>query len=648
MENNRIRELIELLNNASRAYYQENREIMSDFEYDRLYDELLELEKNGTVYSDSPTQRVGYELLTELRKVNHGSRMLSLDKTKETEKLISFLGDKEGILSWKLDGLTIVLSYKDGELFQGVTRGNGEVGEDITHNAKTFRNIPLKIPYKGELVVRGEAIIRFSDFEKINEELSADEKYKNPRNLCSGTVRQLNSEICGKRNIRFYAFSLVEPVLESEKRSESLKYLSELGFETVESVLVNAQNVAGIVEEFKNKINDNNFASDGLVLSYNDEAYGKSLGTTSKFPRDSIAYKWQDDVAETSLLNILWNPSRTGLINPIAEFSPVELEGTTVSRASVHNLSIVEGLKLGIGDRITVYKANMIIPQIADNLTKSGTVLPPEVCPACKNQTKIVEENGVKSVYCTSPQCPAKGIGQLTHFVSRDAMNIEGLSEQTLEKFVEAGILGDYPEIFEIGLHKEVITKIPGFGQKSYDNLIKSIEKSKNCRLHNFIYALGIPQVGLSNAKLLCKHFGYDLDKMIEAQASEIEEIGGFGEVIANCVFDYFHDQKNIERLKKVLPYLNFEDTKQEKVEKDASILENKTFVITGDLNTFKNRNELVEKIEELGGKVSGSVSKKTDYLINNDNESESSKNKKAKELGILIITENEFIKNFL
>lgn len=639
----KIKELTEFLNRAARVYEQEDREIISNFEYDRLYDELKKLEEEtGIVMSDSPTMRAGYEVLSELPKVRHESPMLSLDKTKEAEVLKEWLGDKEGLLSWKLDGLTIVLTYRDGSLFSAVTRGNGEVGEIITNNARVFKNVPLAIPYTGELILRGEAVIKYSDFEKINAEIEdVDAKYKNPRNLCSGSVRQLNNEITAKRNVHFFAFTLVRTGedIRFSTRSEQIAWLGMQGFDTVEERLVTADTVEEAVAYFADKITANDFPSDGLVLTYNDIAYGESLGRTSKFPRHSIAYKWQDEVRETTLLKVEWSPSRTGLINPIAVFEPVELEGTSVARASLHNISIMEGLELGIGDRITVYKANMIIPQLADNLTRSGHCPVPEVCPVCSQQTKIKDENGVKTLYCINEECPAKKIKQFTHFVSRDAMNIEGLSEATLEKLIDEKMIRELSDIFHIDRYREEIIQMEGFGEKSFRNLMDSIEKARKVSVAKFVYSLGIPNVGLSNAKLVCRHFGGRLEALRAAEKEEFVEIPGIGEVIADSIIAFFRKDANIAAVDDLLKEVAFAEE-----EESGEKLAGKTFVITGSVEHFANRNELKDVIEQQGGKVTGSVTAKTNYLINNDNLSGSSKNKKAKELGIPIITEEEFL----
>ncbi|NLK21156.1 MAG: NAD-dependent DNA ligase LigA [Epulopiscium sp.] len=641
----KMKELIRILNEASRAYYQEDKEIMSNQEYDRLYDELENLEKEtGIILADSPTQKIGYTLLSTLPKVRHTQRMLSLDKTKEISKLKSFLDNQRGIISWKLDGLTIVLTYRDGRLFQAVTRGNGEIGEDITNNAKVFKNIPLIIPFQGELIIRGEAVIKYSDFRKINEVLPPEEQYKNPRNLCSGSVRQLNNKITAKRNVYFFAFSLVAADHQNFKDSKlkQLDWLKNIGFDVVEHQEVFRGNIEKAVYQFEEKIGDNDFGSDGLVLTYDSLAYSESLGATAKFPRHSIAFKWADEMKETKLLYIQWNTSRTGLINPIAIFESVELEGTTVNRASVHNLSILEELKLGIGDIIKVYKANMIIPQVAENLTKSNNIEIPEKCPVCKGETEVRKIREGKALYCTNPNCHAQRIKILTHYVSRDAMNIEGFSEATIEKFVQRGFLEDFKDIYDLNSYEKEIKNMEGFGERSYQNLIHSIEKSKDVELPNFIYALGLNQVGLSNAKLLCKHFNYDLEKIMKADVDELKNIAGFGEIITHSIYSYFNQDENKKRIKVLNEILRIKGAKSKQ---EKQILEGLTFVITGEVAFHKNRKELKEKVESLGGKVTSAVTGKTNYLINNDIDSTSSKNKKAKELGVPIIKEEEFLK---
>ncbi|WP_317367607.1 NAD-dependent DNA ligase LigA [uncultured Tyzzerella sp.] len=638
----KIKQLVDKLNKARKAYYQESYEIMSDFEYDKLYDELEALEnKTGIVLSNSPTQQVGYIVLSELKKVKHNKKMLSLDKTKEISKIEDFLDVNEGLLSFKMDGLTIVLTYTNGTLVSAVTRGNGEIGEDITHNCKVFKNIPLKIPYKDELVIRGEALISFKDFETINENLDIEEKYKNPRNLCSGTVRQLNNEITKDRNVSFLAFSLVKCDKSFKLKSEQLDYLKSLGFETVEYTLVNKSNVAKAITDFENRIETNKFTTDGLVVTFNDISYSNSLGETSKFPKDSIAFKWADDLATTTLLNVEWNTSRTGLINPVAIFEPVELEGTTVNRASLHNISIIKNLKLGIGDTIKVYKANMIIPQVAENITNSDNLKIPDKCNACGCKAEPVQIRDGLALKCTNPSCIAKIINGIVHYVSRDAMNITDFSKATIEKFINNKFITNYADIYTLENFKENIVNMQGFGEKSYNNLINAIEKSKNTTLANFIYSLGIEHIGLSNAKILCKYFNYNFDKIKNATLDEIILIDGFGEIMANSLINYFSNKENISLINKVFPLLKLTDNNNTISNKS---IQDKTFVITGDLQSFKNRKELQQKIEDLGGKVTGSVSAKTDYLINNDKNSTSSKNKKAKELNIPIISEDDFL----
>ena len=644
----RMRELGELLRNASRAYYQQDQEIMSNLEYDKLYDELEALEKEtGTVLAGSPTVTVGYEAVDELPKERHESPMLSLDKTKDVNELAAFAGEHEVLLSWKLDGLTVVLTYENGELSKAVTRGNGEIGEVITNNARVFRNIPLNIAHKGETILRGEAVIRYSDFEKINAEI-ADEaaKYKNPRNLCSGSVRQLNNEITAKRNVYFYAFALVKAdgVDFHNSREQQFLWMKEQGFDVVEYKKVTGAGIPKAVQEFSEAIVHNDFPSDGLVSTYEDIAYGQSLGRTAKFPRDSYAFKWKDELRETVLEKIEWSPSRTGLINPVAVFEPVELEGTTVSRASVHNISIVRALKLGIGDHITVYKANMIIPQIAENLTQSGNLIIPDVCPVCGGEAKIIKSNDVESLYCMNPDCQAKKIKAFTLFVSRDAMNIDGLSEMTLEKFIGCGFIREYADIFHLDRYRDEIVTLEGFGDKSYNNLMNSVEQASHTTLPRVIYSLGIPNIGLSNAKMICKEYKNDLEKIRRATAEELSAIAGIGGVIGTSVEEYFKDEEHNRWLNDLMKELELEQNQEPEGEQT---LDGKIFVITGSLEHFSNRNELKELIESKGGKVTGSVTFKTSYLINNDLLSGSSKNKKAKDLGVEIISEQDFLDRF-
>ena len=646
---NRMRELIDKLNEANKAYYAEDREIMSNYEYDALYDELVKLEEStGITMSDSPTVNVGYSSVDELPKERHDKPMLSLGKTKDREELKSWLGDKEGLLSFKLDGLTIVLTYEEGRLKKAVTRGNGEVGEVITANAMVFKNVPHKISYKGRLILRGEAVIKYSDFEKINSEIEdADAKYKNPRNLCSGSVRQLNNEITAKRNVYLYAFSLVEAADEDFNNSIECQFnfLKKQGFDVVHYVRVDSSNILEEIENYSKLVTEYDIPSDGLVLTYDDIAYGESLGRTAKFPRNSIAFKWQDEIRETVLRQIEWSPSRTGLINPVAIFDPVELEGTTVSRASVHNVSIVRELKLGIGDHITVYKANMIIPQIAKNLTQSGDLTIPNTCPACGGETKLIKDSMAWTLNCTNPDCPAKQIKSFALFTSRDAMNMEGISENTLEKLLATGILSDFTDLYKLSEHKDVIVALEGFGEKSYEKMIDSIEASRNTTLPRVLYALGIPGIGVANAKVICRHFEYNPEYIINADADELSEVEGIGEILAKGIVDYFSLEKNKKLFCDILKELRLEEVK---VDRSNDMVNGRSFVITGSLNTYANRDELKAKIESLGGKVTGSVSAKCECLINNDVDSTSSKNKKAKELGVRIISEEDFNREYL
>lgn len=646
----RMKELIEVLDKASKAYYTESAEIMSNAEYDELYDELENLEKEtGIVLAGSLTKKVGYEVLSSLPKKAHKEPRLSLAKTKEVSELESFLGDKEGILMWKLDGLTIVLTYENGELVEALTRGNGEIGEVVTENARFFENIPLVIPYKGSLMVRGEAIIKYSDFNRINEEITdVAEKYKNPRNLCSGSVRQLSTEVTASRNVNFIVYEDLEGGEKFKTRVEELNYLESLGFTVVDHPLVTRDSLEAEVRTYEKRIKSYDIPSDGLVLQFNDIAYGNSLGRTAKFPRHSIAFKWKDETAETILREIEWSASRTGLINPVAIFDPVELEGTTVTRASVHNVSIMRGLKLGVGDKIKVYKANMIIPQILENLTESDAEAVPTTCPVCGGKTELKDEEGVQTLYCTNPDCMAKKIKLLTHFVSRDAMNIAGLSEMTLEKFVGENMIHELSDVFKLSSHREKIVALEGFGEKSYNNLVKNIDKARETTAVRVLYSLGIANIGLATAKLICGFFDNDIEKITKAKPDELTKIDGVGEVMAGVFADYFNKDENLRTLEHLLLEVHIENA-EANANDEGNIEGNNaisglTFVVTGDVEKFKNRRELSDFIESKGGKVTGSVTGKTDYLINNDLTSNSGKNKKAKELGIKIISENEFL----
>ena len=641
----RIKELVELLNKAGKSYYSEGQEIMSNYEYDALYDELKKLEEEtGCVLSNSPTVNVGYEVLSELPKERHDSPMLSLDKTKDREALRDWLREQKGVLSWKLDGLTIVLTYEDGKLSKAVTRGNGEIGEIITNNARVFKNVPVTIPYKGKLVLRGEAIITYSDFNRINEEIpEMDAKYKNPRNLCSGSVRQLNNKITKERNVNFFAFALVsaDNVDFKNSRAYQFEWLKKQGFEVVEYKMVDRDNIIDTIAWFEKTIVNNDFPSDGLVIIYDDIAYGESLGRTAKFPRNAMAFKWTDETADTVLRQIEWSASRTGLINPVAIFDPVELEGTKVSRASVHNISIMEGLKLGIGDNIRVFKANMIIPQIAANLTESGNISMPEVCPVCGQPTRISEVNDVKTLYCDNPECQAKHVKSFALLVSRDALNIDGLSEATLEKFIQKGFIKDKTDIFHLDKFKDEIVAMEGFGEKSYANLIEAVEKAKDTDLVRVLYGLGIDNIGLSTAKLIVKKLKGDPQAVLSVTAQELTDINGIGEVIAEAFVRYFADEKKKEEYIRLLGEVRLKEIEESQ---ETEELAGKTFVITGNVTHFANRKELKELIERMGGKVTGSVTGNTSYLINNDSMSQSTKNKTAAKLGVPVITEEEFI----
>ncbi len=643
-----MQDLVQQLNEAAAVYYQGKDEIMSNYDYDRLYDELAALEKEtGIILAGSPTQRVGYEVLSELPKETHAAPMLSLDKTKSVDALASWLEGQTGLLSWKMDGLTIVLTYENGTLQKAVTRGNGQVGEVITNNARTFTNVPLSVPYHGHMILRGEAVISYSGFRKINETLPEEEQYKNPRNLCSGSVRQLNNEITAKRNVSFFAFALVqaEGVDFHNSQEEKFLFLRDQGFDVVEYQRVTSETLPAAVRSFADKIPHNDFPSDGLVLLMDDIAYGEGLGMTAKFPRNAMAFKWADETADTTLLEMEWSASRTGLINPVAIFEPVELEGTTVSRASVHNISIVHQLELGIGDTIRVYKANMIIPQIAENLTRSGKLTIPDTCPVCGHPAVIHHENDAEVLFCENPECLAKKIKSLTLFVSRDAMNIDGLSEATIEKFLSMGMLHELADLYHLSDYRETIVNMDGFGERSYDKLVTALENSRQTTLAKFIYSLGIPNIGLSNAKMICNALGNDLDHIRHATVEELTDIDGVGEVIARSFADYFASPEHNKTVDDLLQEITLETVQTESNAQDLSGL---VFVITGSLDHFENRSALKETIENAGGKVTGSVTKNTSYLINNDIASTSSKNKKAKELGVPIITEEQAMEQFV
>lgn len=641
----RIKELVEILNKAAKSYYVDAVEIMPNIEYDKLYDELVKLEKEtNVVLSNSPTQNVGYETASELPKKAHESPMLSLDKTKSVTELEDWLGDNEALLSWKMDGLTIVLTYRGGELVEAVTRGNGIIGEVITNNAKNFQNVPLKIEYKGELILRGEAVIKYSDFKRINESISdADAKYKNPRNLCSGSVRQLNPAVTRERKVYFNVFNVVkaDDIEFENSKAKQFEWAKNEGFDVVEYKFTNRASLANDIADFESRIADNDIPSDGLVLLLDDIALGERLGSTAKFPRNAMAFKWSDERQTTKLKYIEWSPSRTGLINPVAVFEPVELEGTTVSRASLHNVSIFEELMLGVGDEISVYKANMIIPQVYENLTKSNTEKVPKICPACGKDTTIKKDNESKVLLCTNPDCQVKHIKQYALMASRDALNIDGLSESTLEKFLSKGFIKSDSDLFHLDKFKDEIINMDGFGKRSYEKLISALDEAKNTTVSRFLYSLGIAGIGSANAKMIAKYFDNDIDRIISASKDDLLEIEGIGEVLANSIADFFRSERNIENVESLRKILKFE--KEESVGGDKLL--GKVCVITGSLQHFSNRNELKELIEKNGGKVSGSVSSKTNYLINNDTASNSSKNKKAKELGVEIISEEDFLK---
>jgi DNA ligase (NAD+) len=615
---------------------------MSDHEYDTLYDELEALEKEtGIGLNGSRTQQVGYEVASSLTKVKHTSKMLSLDKTKSVDELTEWLGGNKGFLSWKLDGLTLVLTFENGSLVQAVTRGNGEVGEDITSNARHIIGIPAKIPFTGKMVVRGESLMKYEDFKRVNSQSEDGSQYKNPRNLCVGTVRNLDSKVTAERNINFFAFNLVSAEgYENNSFAERIEWLKSLGFQTVYGIKVTADDLAENIAEFEKNIVTNEFPSDGLVLMLDDVAYGASLGETSHAPRNGMAFKWRDETADTILREIEWSASRTGLLNPVAIFDPVELEGTTVSRASVHNVSIVKQLKLGIGDTLSIYKANMIIPQVLENKTGSASAEIPAVCPICGGNTEIkTSDDDVETLYCVNKNCPAKHIGKFEHFVQRDAMNIVGLSTATIETFVSEGFVKKYSDFYHLSDHEEKIVTMEGFGKRSYQKIQEAVEASRKTEMSRVLYSVGIPNIGRSASRLICSAYP-EMDKLEKLTVEELTAIDGIGDVLANDYVAFFANADNLSEYHELLSEL--EIAAPEAVNTDSPV-SGKTFVITGSVNIWKNRNELKAYIESLGGKVSGSVSSKTNYLINNDSTSNSSKNKTAKSLNVPIITEEEF-----
>jgi len=652
----RIRELIKRLNQYRDSYYNKSVSEISDHEYDNLFDELKKLEEEtNIVMSNSPTHTVGYEVKSKLKKVKHSHPMLSLDKTKLIDDLKKFAGDKDCLLMCKMDGLTVLLTYENGELIQAETRGNGEEGEIITHNAIIFENIPLHIDYKGHLETEGEAIITYDDFEKINNNLPEDERYKNPRNLVSGSVRQLDSNIAAQRHIKFIVWKV--PEIEDGINSDNaflfrLIFAKDLGFDIVpfysySNNTSDKENCEYLIENLKEQSKIKGYPIDGLVMTYNDISYGESLGKTGHHPKHSIAYKFYDDVYPTRLLDVEWTMGKTGTLTPTAVFEPVETEGTMVERASLHNLSIMKDLGIiSKYQEIGVYKANMIIPQVdyakkVDNVTVEEEIKIPKICPICGAKTQVVKDNDTEVLICTNPNCTGKLLGKLSHFVSKNAINIYGLSEQTLQKFVDLGWLNSFQDIYHLSEHKEEMYKLDGFGKKSVDKLLDSIEKSRNTSLDRFIYGLCIPMIGKTASKDIANHFNYDYETFRQyGIVTHYKGINGFGDSMNDSIHNYL---RNSHMMVEMLAD-EFEFAKVEKTSSNINLL-NKTFVITGSLNHYKNRDELVSVIEGLGGKVSGSVSSKTSYLINNYITSTSGKNKKANDLGIPIISEEEFIK---
>ena len=660
---NIIKQLVELLNKANKAYYEKSNPIMTDREYDQLYNELVSLEKEtGVILSGSPTQYAGYNIESKWDKITHEFPALSLNKTKDRNELVNWLGDKEGVLSWKEDGLTMIMSYDNGSLSTLASRGNGIVGENLTKNARYIHGIPLEIPYKGHLVVRGEALISYKTFEEINNLIENEEdRFKTPRNLASGTIRNLDSKIVANRNIEVKAFELVYADNMPKTYTEALNWLYDLGFDVVEYKEVTKDSLLEIIEWFESKIKDNEYSSDGLVLVYNDIAYGKSLGTTSKFPLSGIAFKWNDDTYETTVTGIEWYASRNSL-NPVLVFNTVNIDGSDINKASIHNVNIMKSLELGIGDTVEIYLANKIIPQVADNQTRSNTFEIPDKCSVCGSPTEIItSEDGITQILvCTSESCPGKLLGKLKLFCSKEGMDIEGLSEATLQTFIDKGWLKDISDIYKLHLHETQMQHMKGFGKRSVTKLLNAIDESRTVTMANFIRALGIPLIGKTQSKALSDLCSGNIEKfedMVYCETDFSNKLDGFGEKRSNSILNWFGDETNFEiynKLKKELTFIAT-DGFMNKPEGEDNMSENNNnykdlsgqmFVITGSLNHFANRDELKSLLESLGAKVSGSVSKKTTALICNDSDSGSTKSRKAAELGIPVWTEDELLNN--
>jgi DNA ligase (NAD+) len=649
-KNQRMQELIEKLNEASKAYYGSGKEIMSNFEWDRLYDELVQLEgETGIVMANSPTVNVGElnAVLSGFEKVRHEISVKSLDKTKDVDTLAAFIGGCPGIMSWKLDGLTIVLTYDNGELVKAVTRGKNGIGELITANARHFAGVPSVIPYKGRLNVRGEALISYADFEKVNASLpEGEEPYKNPRNLAAGSVRQLDSAEVKNRKVQLIVFASDHM---EDTHAKEFMWLQNMGFNVVSHIVVkDGSQVPVSVETFRSFMSDNPVPTDGLVLQFNETEYGRSLGETDKFPRDAIAFKWQDEEKETVVKEIFWSPARTGQITPVAVFEPVELEGTTVERASVHNVGILEQLSITPGDTITVYKANMIIPQVSGNNTMLGKAVIPETCPACGGRTEIrIGRDGSRQLYCTNQECSAKHVGRFVHAVKQDALNIVGMSEKTLEDLIDNGYLHTLADLFRLKEHAYPISQMEGYGRKSVDNMLNAVEAARHTDLQRLIYACGINLVGRTASRAICAYFGYDVVKTLNASFDELKSIEGIGDEIAGSYVEWFQNPANQEMFEDLLSEADLivpQAPAVKEVAEGKPGIRGRVIVITGDVYQFDNRSAFKAWVEAHGGKVTGSVSRNTDYLVTNTPNSGTTKNKKAQELGVEIITEQQII----
>ena len=612
----KIKEIITTLNKASTAYYKYDKPVMTDKQYDDLYDELLALEKDtNIILSNSPTQNVSGEVIESLQKIPHTRPMLSANKTKDMKDVCDFISKNRTIESWKLDGLTIVSRYENGVLKQAITRGNGEVGEDVTHTFKTCINLPLQLSEPVNIEVRGECVISWESFNRLNESL--EDPYSHPRNLAAGTVRQLDSNVAKTRCLEYIVFELVQDNLTKKMDViESFEYLKQLGFDVVEYKEVDTSNFESVDKEcFEPEYS--RIPVDGTIYKYDSYDYGLSLGVTSHHPLNMLARKWTDDLYETTITDIEWNTTRTGTINPVAIFNEVSLDNCLTTRATLHNVSYIEDLKLGIGDKIRVYRANGVIPKVHDNLTQTNNLTIPKYCPSCGGGTEIHNENGSKTLHCINQNCNAKLIDKMVHFVSRNGTNINGLSDETLKKLISLDILHDYSDIYSLKNHRDIIVKVEGFGTKLVDKLLKSIEDSRQIKLENFIYALGIEGIGRTQSKIIAKTFNHDWYEFEKAliDGFMFTSLDGFGSVLHFNIHEWYKNRFISESVNKLISVMDFQKPIVTVLTDDIKDLTGLTFVITGSLHEFENRDAVKEEIESKNGKVSGSVSAKTNYL---------------------------------